>query len=137
MSDSTIDANLRLAAAIEKCLAELAVALGEFRKSYRPPAIRTIEIQQRPALPVQPNTTIQPPVKEFLNAAEAAELMGFKVETLYMWRRTGAKGPKSYGKGKAGRWRRSEVEAWLTSQARDTADSLGLKSKKKRRPDSC
>ena len=55
---------------------------------------------------------------EFLTPAEAAALLGIRIETLCRWRTRGY-GPE-YFRSETGRWvryRRSAVDAWLASRA--------------------
>lgn len=61
---------------------------------------------------------------EWLTTVEAAARMKYKTETLYMWARTGLKGPRAYGSGKDRRYKKSECDAWLQRFTRETADSM-------------
>ncbi|MES2788172.1 MAG: helix-turn-helix domain-containing protein [Planctomycetota bacterium] len=64
---------------------------------------------------------------EWLTAGEAALRMKYKVETLYMWARTGLKGPPVYGAGKDRRYKKSEIDIWMQRSRRETADTLAGK----------
>lgn len=53
---------------------------------------------------------------ELLSTKETSELLNIPVGTLRWWRHTG-EGPRSFKLGaKTVRYRRSDVEAWLTEQ---------------------
>lgn len=54
--------------------------------------------------------------------AQLADELGLPVQTLYAWRKRGV-GPKSYKIGSHLRYQREDVETWLESRARDTAES--------------
>ena len=50
-----------------------------------------------------------------MSPAELAEYLAVPVRTIYAWRTTGS-GPRGIRVGRHVRYRRSEVERWLTSQ---------------------
>lgn len=47
---------------------------------------------------------------------EVAEYLGVPVRTVYSWRQTGA-GPRGFRVGRHVRYRRADVDAWLSEQA--------------------
>lgn len=51
--------------------------------------------------------------EEMLSEKEAARAIGFSAETLRQWRRRGG-GPRFFTIGRAIRYRKSDVEAWLS-----------------------
>jgi excisionase family DNA binding protein len=53
--------------------------------------------------------------QQLMTLAEMCELMGISESTAYYWRQIG-KGPKGARIGKALRYRRSDVTAWLDEQ---------------------
>lgn len=118
-----------LAAAVEKCLADLSRAVGEFKANYRPPVFPTTVVVREPVPPAEP---VQAPPKEWMTTEEAAEYMRYEPETLSKWARTGCKGPRAYGKGKDRRYKKSECDEWLQRFRRETADTLEMTNKRKR-----
>ena len=55
-------------------------------------------------------------MEKLLSVEEVADLLAVPKRTLYMWRLKGA-GPRAIPVGRYLRYRPSEVEDWLTSQA--------------------
>lgn len=54
--------------------------------------------------------------EEMLSEKEAAIAIGFSSETLRQWRRRGG-GPRFFTIGRSIRYRRSDVEAWLSARS--------------------
>lgn len=54
---------------------------------------------------------------EWLTTAEVASLLRVPVRTIYAWRAHGDDAPVAARIGKHLRWRRRDIEAWLTSHS--------------------
>jgi predicted DNA-binding transcriptional regulator AlpA len=61
-----------------------------------------------------PTTEIIRTMPEFLSIDDLALILGYPVQTLRYWRKTG-KGPRSAKIGKRILYRRAEVEAWINA----------------------
>jgi excisionase family DNA binding protein len=55
-------------------------------------------------------------LERLMSLADLSEMLSVPVTTLYQWRHRG-EGPPGYRVGRHVRYRRSEVEAWLETQA--------------------
>jgi excisionase family DNA binding protein len=56
--------------------------------------------------------------QEWLTTAEVAELLRVPIRTIYGWRSQRQNAPLAIRVGKHLRWRRTEVEAWLSNRPR-------------------
>ncbi len=52
----------------------------------------------------------------WLTTEQVADLLVLPIQTLYFWRATGADCPPAHRVGKHLRWRRSDVEQWLSKR---------------------
>jgi predicted DNA-binding transcriptional regulator AlpA len=69
------------------------------------------------------SSTAPPPVEPLLNTTQAAVVLGFNPSFLAKARLTGA-GPRFLKIGRAVRYRRSDIDAWLADKGRmSTSDS--------------
>ena len=67
------------------------------------------------------------PDREFLSTTELAEMLGVPVATCRWWRHNGT-GPRGFRVGRAVRYRRSDIEAWIAEREREEGFSLPGKS---------
>jgi predicted DNA-binding transcriptional regulator AlpA len=67
-----------------------------------------LDMTARPSQPVEP---------ELLSAAQTARLLGLSESTLFALKRTGRFGPRAIRIGRAVRYVRSEIVAWLEAGA--------------------
>ena len=63
-----------------------------------------------------PNVTSSTSIETLMTTEQLAEFLQVPLATLYQWRHKGT-GPKGIKVGKHVRYRRSDVEAWLETQA--------------------
>ncbi|MBB2900495.1 excisionase family DNA binding protein [Kineococcus radiotolerans] len=74
------------------------------------------ESEKRNTISVTRNTTLPP----WLSPRELADHLGLPIQTVYRWNTTGD-GPAMAKIGRHVRYRREDVDAWLTARVRSAA----------------